>query len=234
MYVRIDPANTSENERAARAREDLFKLLRDHTVGWRISTMIHDAGHDSLADHIHVRSLGARPVIPIRGDEPVQHPKRPEVQLSARGVPLCPASVEMSCCGTAGEGKSVFVCPVKANKLAKCPKAPAEQPGLLCQPESKLGPTINLNANDNPRLFPEIARNSPQFKELYDLRTACERSNSQKKQAYRLEQCRHRRQAFWLIRIALAALLQHAAAWVSRINPDRFWDDLGGGLLAAA
>ena len=114
----------------------------------------------------------------------------------------------------------MFVCPVKAKKLESCPLAP--EPGWLCQPETKLGPVVNLNTKDDPRLFPEIARNSPTHKRIYKLRTGCERSNSRKKQAHDLERCRHRRQSLWLIRTTFAALCQHAKVWVQGIDVRAF------------
>jgi hypothetical protein len=45
------------------------------------------------------------------------------------------------------------------------------------------------------------------------LRAGCERSNAVKKERFRLEHARHRRASFWLIRLHLIALLQHARAW---------------------
>lgn len=229
LYVRLDPASTSEHERAAHAREGLVKLLRDDATGLRIKAIVQDCGHDSLADHLHIRSFGIRPVIPLRGaDEPerVVHPKRPELSLSRNGIPLCQANVEMSPWGSAGKDRPQFACPVKAGRLPRCPLAPETEPNWVCQPETKHGPLVHLNTKDNPRLFPEIHRNSRTYKDLYALRTGCERSNSRKKQAYRLDGCRHRRSSYWHIRIGLAALLQHGAAWVSGEDAQQFLDGL--------
>ena len=79
----------------------------------------------------------------------------------------------MAAWGSGGPGRPAFACPVKAGKIARCPKAPAEQPDWLCQPESKVGPVVNLATSDDPRLFPIIQRNSATYEESYSLRTGC-------------------------------------------------------------
>ena len=72
------------------------------------------------------------------------------------------------------------------------------------------------------RLFPLIPRNSERYKTLYKLRSGTERSNNLKKGVYALPGCRHRRASFWLIRLHLAALLQHAKAWVAEMDARAF------------
>ena len=42
-----------------------------------------------------------------------------------------------------------------------------------------------------------------------------------KKLAFKLEDARHRRASFWLVRLHLIAVLQHARAWVSDGSADR-------------
>lgn len=220
LMLRLNPANRVDHLTSAETLEDLHKLLRDDFPGVLTPRFfVADCGHDALANHEHLRALGLRPVIPLRGEAPAQHPNRPKVLLSPRGVPLCKAKVEMAAWGTSGDDTAQFICPVKANKLAKCPLAPDEQPDWLCEPESAWGPGVSLNVNDNPRLFPIVPRNSPAFERLYKLRSSCERSNSIKKQALKLEDCRHRRWSFWFIRATCAALLQHARVWVRDLDP---------------
>lgn len=215
LLVRLSPANTSDHLAAMHSLESLAKYFRERQPDSRIRAVILDAGHDSVAVHEHLRDWGCRAVIPLAQPAPALHPRRPELSLSARGVPLCQAGVEMAPNGTAGAGKSMFICPVKAGKIAQCPLAPTEDPDWLCQPETKWGPTVKLNANDNPRLFPEVARNSPSYKRLYALRSGTERSNAMKKGRFRLHRCRHVRASLWQIRLTFIAILQHAKAWVS-------------------
>ena len=226
MFILLDPANEHDFTSSVKAYDHLRKALPVLGEESRMTMAILDAGHDSQANHTFFRAHGIQPVIPLASVAPRQHPTRPNILLSNMGIPLCQAHVEMASWGTGREGKTIFVCPVKAGKLAQCPLAPAQAPDWLCQPETQHGPTHNLNVEDNPRLFPEIARNSRKYRENYNLRTACERSNSLKKEKYQLIACRHRRKSFWLIRLYQIALLQHAAVWVQDQNPEVLMDHL--------
>ena len=106
--------------------------------------------------------------------------------------------------------------------MAQCPLAPPEDPSWSCRPDLKRGPAVTVSPQDDPRLFPLIPRNSERYKTLYKLRSGTERSNNLKKGVYALPGCRHRRASFWLIRLHLAALLQHAKAWVAEMDARAF------------
>jgi hypothetical protein len=73
-----------------------------------------------------------------------------------------------------------------------------------------------------------VPRNSARHAELYALRSGCERSFSVKKERFRLEDARHRRWSFWIIRLYLIAVLQHARAWVVDQDPMALVDHLLG------
>lgn len=215
LFVSIAPANTHDQIAGMKAFSVLtrFHLGKDRGI----SIGILDKGHDGEPlSRFLFEDIGISTVIPISGDVPAVHPKRPDLKLASDdAIPLCAASQKMASWGTAGEGRPSFICPVKAGKLPKCPLAPNEEPGWLCEPDTKFGPTVTLNPHDNPRLFPAIARNSKKYKDLYNKRTACERSNAYKKGPGCLDDCRHRRQSFWLIRLYVIAIVQHARAWVA-------------------
>lgn len=235
LMLRLNPSNRVDHLTGAEALEDLGKLLRDDfpdIIAPRF--FVADCGHDALANHEHIRSWGLRPIIPLRGDAPAEHPERDGLLLSPRAIPLCQAKVEMAAWGTCDANTALFICPVKAKKLEKCPLAPPDQPDWLCEPESARGPVVALNVNDNPRLFPIVPRNSPAYERLYKQRSSCERSNSIKKQALDLLSCRHRRWSFWYIRATFAALLQHARVWVRDIDAQAWLRDLIAGACARA
>ena len=86
---------------------------------------------------------------------------------------------------------------------------------VLCQPETLMGPTVYVNAASDPRLYPRIARDSPQFKELMKLRSGCERSNSVKKVAHKLERRPCRSGTHYLVRLYLISIVEHARVWVA-------------------
>jgi hypothetical protein len=188
-----------------------------------------DAGHDG--EHIYRFLLHHNlvPLIPLKQPAPAFHPQRQELALSRRGVPTCEGGAEMVAwaqTGKPGKQSVVYVCPVKAGKLEHCPKAPAQDPSYLCRPLDKLAPTVTIKVDYDPRLCPPLARNHPRFKRLMKLRSGSERSFSVKKQRFLLEQARHRRQSFWLIRVHLIAVLQHAMAWVGKQDSRAFVHEL--------
>jgi hypothetical protein len=223
LFDSIDAANVSDFFAAPVALERLSKTVQ--AEGGRLSHAILDKGCDGRANHEHLRGLRILPVIAIRNNAPASHPTRPEVALSKRAIPICEAGVEMAAWGTAGPGRPSFVCPVKAKKRARCPLAPADEPGWRCVPHSKLGPSVSIKTSDNPRLFPEISRNSATYERLYARRSACERNNATKKEVHGLLECGHRRKSLWLCQLSFRSLLQHARAWLT--------DNLRAAVLAA-
>lgn len=213
LFDSIAAAHESDYQTEPVAVERLNK--RVHAHGGRISHVIWDKGADGRANHEHLRSLGILPIIAMRETAPSTHPTRPDVALSKRGIPLCEAGVEMAAWGTAGPARPSFVCPVKAGKRAHCPLAPADEPAWRCDPTTRLGPAVSIKTSDNPRLFPEIARNSATFEKMYSLRSGCERGNAAKKEVYGLLDCGHRRKSLWLCQVSFRSLLQHARAWLT-------------------
>ena len=77
-----------------------------------------------------------------------------------------------------------------------------------------MGPVVYVRNDEDPRLYPEIARSSPLYKKTMNQRTGCERSNSTKKVTYKLGERPCRNTSHYLIRLYLVSLLEHARAWV--------------------
>jgi hypothetical protein len=152
LFDSLDAANVSDFFSSPAAFERLSKTVA--TYDGSLSHAVLDKGCDGRANHEHLRGLGILPVIAIRDNAPANHPTRPEVALSQRGIPVCEAGVEMASWGTAGKERPSFVCPVKAGKLATCPRAPVEEPSWRCDPTTRLGPAVSIKTSDNPRLFP--------------------------------------------------------------------------------
>ena len=228
LHVRLDPGNETDFTASLRATDRLLKLLRRSLPQARVRYLLQDAGHDGEHNYRYALHHGIIPVIPLSRDAPAIHPQRPELALSSRGVPLCQAGCEMAPWGSAGDDRRLFVCPVKAASIDRCPLAPDDQPHWLCRPQAAMAPVVNLSVRQNPRLCPPVPRNTPRHKQLYTLRSGCERSFSVKKAAFNLEGARHRRKSFWLIRLNLMAVLQHARAWVADEDPMALVDHLLG------
>lgn len=225
LSLRIDPASTSDYIASLTTLEHLRKTLRDRSDATLGAVML-DAGHDGEPIYRFLIDHNMLPVIPLRGAAPAEHPKRKDLKLSRRGVPLCPAGAEMALWATSGKISQVFVCPVKAGILKSCPHAPTDSPRYRCRPLDKLAPTVTIKVTDNPRLTPPLPRNHRRYRKLMNLRSGSERSFSVKKERFALEHARHRRKSFWLIRVHLMAILQHALAWVAIGDATAFVDQL--------
>ena len=224
----LDPGNGSDFTASLRTWTHLGKTLRSRADGWVLSHFIADAGHDAEPIHAHLVEQGVKPVIPLKTAAQATHPTRPDVRLSKRGVPLCEAGLEMAHWGSAGKGRTCFLCPLRGGKVERCPLAPEGQPDWHCRPDLKWGPVRNIAVGDNARLFPAVPRNTARYAELYNLRSGCERSNAVKKETFALERARHRRASFWLIRLHLIAVLQHARTWVADQDAGRLVEHLLG------
>jgi hypothetical protein len=227
LALRMDPASTSEFVTALTGFESLRKLLRDHSE-WQLEAMTYDAGLDGLEVYRFLLHHDVTPFIPLSRKAPAVHPNHSAVSLSDRGVPLCPAGKEMKLIGRSGKNNQVFGCPAKASKTVRCPHATDQRPDYRCQPLTRTGPTVTINSNKNPRLCPPVPRNHPRHNQQMNLRSGCERSFSVKKGPFKLQQARHRRRSFWLIRAHLMAVLQHALAWVADEDATGFVDRLLG------
>jgi hypothetical protein len=215
LAIRIDPGNETDFTASLRCLEWLRKATRSRDLPWNIDAAILDAGHDARPIYQWLLDHGMIPIIPLSKNAPAHHPFRVDLGLSKRGVPMCEGDVEMAPWGSAGKSRKVFICPVKAGWIACCPLAPDDDPQWVCRPDLKVGPSVSVAIDDNPRLFPPVPRNTNRYAELMKLRSGTERSNSVKKEAFDLEGARHRRSSFWLIRLHLIAVLQHARAWLA-------------------
>lgn len=221
LVVDLHPANVSDAVSGPLLVERLLKTLAAHLPKAAVDVAVLDAGYDAGPLHDLLTSLDIKAVIPLRGEVSGHFPGRPEVRLSTRGIPLCAANVEMAPAGTAGPGNKMFTCPLRVGRIAVCPQAPPGDPTWHCRPELKSGPSVSLSIAANPRLCPKVARNSDDYDRLYATRTTTERSNSMKKQRFKLLQARRRRRSGWLITLVNIAILQHAKAWATRPSEAR-------------
>ena len=78
-----------------------------------------------------------------------------------------------------------------------------------CAPESSLAPFVYIKRSDDPRLFPQIPRDSKQFKQTMNQRSACERLNSVF-DSYKLDNA-YRNPRYALIHLTLGHIAVHAA-----------------------
>jgi hypothetical protein len=80
---------------------------------------------------------------------------------------------------------------------------------------TQMGPTVYVRADSDPRHYPKIARESEEYRKLYNLRGCCERSNSTKKVAHKLDTRPCRSDTHFLVRLYLISIVEHAKAWLA-------------------
>ena len=189
-----------------------------------------DNGHDldtyytgRYTMHTYCRKTIIKPIIalnPRSGTYP--SPTSTARKVDENGVPICPGGMLMRRIGFDTKRHRVYYgCPVKRpthrkddgyiyiNHVDECPL------GALCQPDTKHGPVVYIKTTDDPRLYLPIPRASPGYKKLMNLRTGCERSNSTKKETYRLADRPCRSATHFLVRFYLVSIIEHAKAWLA-------------------
>ena len=126
------------------------------------------------------------------------------------GVPICPLGLPMKPNGTD-----------KKRHRAKyiCPKTKYAERLCLCDnrcTKSTYGRVVNINLKDDPRLFCDPPRGSPQWKQAYNKRTSAERANKRIKIDGLLEEGHHRSSMMWYIRLFAILSVIHVDAWHER------------------
>lgn len=229
LALDLGVGNTSDVVAGPLAIELLVKTMAKSMPEAVVKIGVFDAGHDAEPFHVYLGSLGIDPVIPVKMAVSPHHPTRPDLTLSARGIPMCQANVEMAPAGSAGSGTKCFTCPLRVGRIDSCPIAPSGDPAWHCRPDLKAGPSVTIAIADNPRLVPKISRNSQAYTRHYKTRTCTERSNAIKKTRFKLVAARRRRWSGWHILLTGIAILQHALVWVSTVEQGQI-----GRLLEAA
>ncbi len=248
LYITMASCNTHEGTMFLNSLDRFRKELASLSPDMKPGTFIGDSIHDAYACYeylLHRKILYAIPY----AHEPSQclaWPGKPlsqdgsacakEILVNDKGVPLCPGGLPMRYMNTHRCGHHVYSCPIKrpTNKggkrgvrniyLDECPK------GCLCEPDSQWGPYCSIKPEDDPRIHPVIPRGSKEYHELLNSRSGCERSNSLKKQYYKLKYRRGRVMVYTFILTAFVSLLEHSSSWVRddlkdrNINRDNVFD----------
>lgn len=222
LHVSITRASETDFTLSMKDNDRLMKALRENGLDWRIANGIYDAGHDAVGVYEYLMEDQINPIIalnPRSGTHPV--PTGNAEKVNENGIPICPGGLLMR--RNHYDKKKhyiVYNCPVKRPThrngkhtwLAHTDECPL---GVLCHPETKMTPIVFVRTRDDPRLYPPIPRGSPRYKELMNLRTGCERSNSMKKEVYGLGKRPCRSDTHFLVRLYLVSIIEHAKAWLA-------------------
>lgn len=143
--------------------------------------------------------------------------------FTSQGQPLCKGGLPMIYHLTDRQGRHMYHCPIKrvthlagrkyavAVHIEECPLK------ALCESDSKLGPYAHVSPGVDPRIHPNVPRESDEFTELRNLRSCCERSNSMKKDYYKAEDLNTRVMSYAFIRLSLISILEHSRVWAKQI-----------------
>jgi hypothetical protein len=220
VHRTIGQASETDFTLSIKSLDRFSKACAENQLALTIFAVGYDAGHDALGTSEFLLATQIRPVIALNPRSGV-HPKPTGTaeRVNAAGVPLGPAGVEMRR-PTQTAHRIIYNCPSKRpthhegkhgwqSHVAECPRK------VLCEPESKMGPRVFVRADSDPRFYPEIARDSKQFREIMHLRSGCERSHSTKKVGHHLGDRPCRSATHFLVRLSLVSIVEHATAWLS-------------------
>ncbi|HJO96239.1 MAG TPA: hypothetical protein QF753_22805 [Victivallales bacterium] len=215
LHLMIEAGHVADVVMGVTSLERLHKLLRQHLPEARLEFLLYDKGYDAEHFYRYINKLGGKALIPMveRGKTPVDENNIPR---DKNGIPLCPGKIPMKRMGCNYQrGHTRYCCPVKyigrekRTELERCPL------GVLCEPDSKMGPLVYLSFDENPRLNTAIPRGSESFKELYKQRSSPERFYSTLASAG-LKSRPYRRQHLYLLGALCHAIGVHARAWVKK------------------
>jgi hypothetical protein len=222
VHIAIAQASASDFTLSMKSLDRFQKACAENRLPVKIYAAAYDSGHDARGNYDYLLAKQIKPVIainPRHGQRP--NPTGTAQQLNDEGVPVCIAGLPMRLHSKKSSNHRIyFNCPVKRPThmdgehawnafLEQCPL------GVLCQPHTKMGPVVYVRSDKDPRYYPEIARDSKEYKQIYNLRSGCERSNSAKKVTYKLGLRPCRSSAHFLMRLYLVSIVEHAKAWLA-------------------
>jgi len=208
LYPRLGPASRHD----AVSLVVSFKEFEQYDPNWRFKRILLDAAHDALPFYRYFESKGTLPFIDLNKRQTGNKKYKDTLTVSAHGVPICQKGLAMKDNGyDRSRERRKYRCPLMQKSVCTC-DAPCS--------DSSYGRCVFTYTNDDPRLFPPVARDSKGWKERYKRRTTVERSNKREKVDYRLEATRHRSTKMWLARIFVIMMCQHMDAWYQESDID--------------
>jgi len=222
LQVSISYASETDFTLSMKSMDRLKKALKEHGLEWNINNTVYDSGHDATGIYQYLMEDEITPIIALNSRTGVYpSPTGTADKVNENGIALCPAGMLMRRhVFDRSKHRIYYNCPVKrpthrdgkhiwSAHTEECPY------GVLCQPDTKMGPVVYVRTRDDPRLYPPIPRGTDTFKKLMNLRSGCERSNSQKKETYGLGNRPCRSAVHFLVRLYLVSIIEHAKAWLA-------------------
>jgi hypothetical protein len=214
LIVTCGPASESDYTLSLKSFDRMMKTFIEHNFNVKITGVGLDKGHDAMGIYQYFLQKSIPVAIPLN-NRGKANPYQEEMRISKNGKPVCKGGLEMRYhCYDKKKMRHCYNCPVKrptrtdghyhfVAHIDECPNK------ALCNPESTMGPIVYISSKDNPRLYPQITRDSDRYKEFFNDRTGTERSNSFKKVTYPLDRARCKSRAHRLIRLFLISIIEH-------------------------
>lgn len=215
LHLSVHPANTND---VVMGIDDLVRFEKRRRASLpdalKLAHGLFDAGYDATAFYRLNLALDIKPVIALA--RPASSSNE-GVELDSDGVPLCVGGARMKRHNfNAATGKVCWHCPakyagreqgkqVRKVDLGRCPL------GVLCEPETKMGPLVHLSVEDDPRLSGPVTRGTERWKALYKKRSGAERVFASFK--HRGPQGRVKRQEHLLVNLMGQSIVKHALVW---------------------
>src|SRR5690606_34477807 len=202
LYPRLQPASRHD---ALSFVVSTVEFSQRFTLG-TVDKMLLDAAHDAIVIYALLARQDIQPFIALNVRTTKNLETDSDIRISPKGVPICPAGLEMKRNGFEPPRKRFkWICPLMATRTECACTTPCST--------AKYGRTFHTVCKDNPRLFPETPRDSDIWRLIYKRRTTAERSNKREKIDYKLEAGRHRSTKMWYIRLYGIMMCQHIDAW---------------------
>ena len=208
LYPRLGPASRHDSVSLVVGIKEFEQYYPD----WHWKRVLLDAAHDAMPFYRYFQYKGTIPFIDLNKRQTGNKRYKDNITVSAYGVPICQKGLAMKDNGyDRSRGRRKYRCPLMKKGVCTC--------DTPCS-DSSYGRCVYTYTKDNPRLFPPVARDSDEWKNVYKRRTAVERSNKREKVDYRFEAARHRSTKMWLTRIFGIMMCQHLDAWYQEISID--------------
>jgi len=209
LYPRLHPASRHD---AVSFVVSSVEFSQRFNLG-AVDKFLLDAAHDAGPIYELLLHQNIEPFIDlnVRGKKNTE--TNGDIQISPKGIPICPAGKEMKHDGfDYSQKRHKWKCPMMKKRTTNTCKKPCSN--------AKFGRTFHTSSQDNPRLFPNTPRDSDKWKLIYKRRTSAERTNKREKVDYKMEAGRHRSSMMWYVRIYGIMMCQHIDAWYSHQQED--------------
>jgi len=216
LYVLVDSASCSDlpvfplfhpaSRHDSHAFVYSFFTMKAFIPDCRVEKLLLDSAHDAMAIYEYCRKNKISPFIDLNDKRGQKVKYKTDLLIDKRGIPYCPAGLKMRRDGPE---------PSKYRLKFRCPQMSRKYGNNCANPcsDADFGRTVHLPVKDNPRLFNIPARDTQEWKQIYNGRTSSERSNKRQKIDFLLENGNHRSSKMWYCRLYCIMMLQHLNAW---------------------